>query len=45
MERQAVNTWAATEQREKDSPVPAARRGDRAAFERTYERDWPQHAK
>jgi RNA polymerase sigma-70 factor (ECF subfamily) len=38
MERQAVTAWAATEPREEDSLVTAARGGDRAAFGRLYDR-------
>ena len=38
MERQAVTAWAATEPREEDSLVSAARGGDRAAFGRLYDR-------
>jgi RNA polymerase sigma-70 factor, ECF subfamily len=38
MERQAVNGWPVTEPREDDSLVSAARAGDRAAFERLYDR-------
>jgi RNA polymerase sigma-70 factor, ECF subfamily len=38
MERQAVTVWAATEPREEDSLVSAARGGDRAAFGRLYDR-------
>ena len=43
MERQAVTVWPITETRDEDSLVTAARGGDRAAFERTYERGWSQH--
>ena len=38
MERQPVTAWAATEPREEDSLVSAARDGDRAAFGRLYGR-------
>ncbi len=38
MERQAVTAWAATEPREEDSLVSAARGGERAAFGRLYDR-------
>jgi RNA polymerase sigma-70 factor, ECF subfamily len=38
MERQAVTAWAATQPREEDSLVSAARGGDRAAFGRLYDR-------
>jgi RNA polymerase sigma-70 factor, ECF subfamily len=37
MERQAVTVWPATEPREEDSLVSAARAGDRAAFGRLYD--------
>ena len=37
-ERQAVTAWPATEPREEDSLVSAARAGDRAAFGRLYDR-------
>jgi RNA polymerase sigma-70 factor (ECF subfamily) len=38
MERQAVTAWPATEPREDDALVSAARAGDRAAFGRLYDR-------
>ena len=38
MERQPVTVWPATEPREEDSLVSAARGGDRAAFGRLYHR-------
>ena len=38
VERQAVTAWPATEPRDDDSLVSAARAGDRAAFGRLYDR-------
>jgi RNA polymerase sigma-70 factor (ECF subfamily) len=38
MERQAVTAWPVAESREEDSLVSAARKGDRAAFGRLYDR-------